>query len=64
MRPATTKGPMPREYKNSEFAGEMLVAAELARLGFHVMLGNIGRHNTERFDMAAADPETRHIVGA
>jgi hypothetical protein len=49
-----------RVYRNSRFAGEMLVAAELSRLGYEVMLGNVGRHNTKRFDMTAACPETGH----
>jgi hypothetical protein len=31
----------------------MLVAAELSRLGYEVMLGNIGSHNTKAFDMTA-----------
>lgn len=34
----------------------MLVAAELARLGYEVMLGNIGSHNTKAFDMTAVCP--------
>lgn len=54
---------MKRNYKNSGFAGEMLVAAELARMGFQVMLGNVGKHKTVRYDMAAACPETDRIVG-
>ena len=54
---------MKREYKNSRYAGEMLVAAELARLGFEVMLGNIGKHHTEHFDLAAACPVTGVISG-
>lgn len=54
---------MIREYKNSGFAGEMLVAAELSRLGFQVMLGNVGAHKTERYDLAAACPVTDNIVG-
>jgi hypothetical protein len=47
-----------RVYRNSRFAGEMLVAAELSRLGFEVMLGNVGSHNTKSFDMTAVDPDT------
>lgn len=47
---------MARVYTNSRFAGEMLVAAELSRLGYEVMLGNIGSHNTKLFDMIAACP--------
>lgn len=54
---------MKRKYKNSGFAGEMLVAAELSRLGFHVMFGNVGKHPTERYDLATACQETGHIVG-
>lgn len=54
---------MARAYKNSRFAGEMLVGAELARLGYQVMLGNVGGHHTERYDMAAADLDTDQIVG-
>ncbi len=45
-----------RTYQNSRFAGEMLVAAELSRLGYEVTLGNIGSHNTKTFDMAAVCP--------
>jgi hypothetical protein len=52
-----------RPYKNSRFAGEMLVAAELSRLGFEVMLGNVGGHNTEGYDLAAACPVTGVIAG-
>lgn len=51
-----------REYKNSRFAGEMLVAAELSRLGFEVTLGNIGSHNTRTFDMAAVCPLSGQAV--
>jgi hypothetical protein len=47
-----------RVYKNSRFAGEMLVAAELSRLGYEVMLGNVGSHNTKAFDMTAVCPAT------
>jgi hypothetical protein len=47
-----------RVYRNSRFAGEMLVAAELSRLGFEVMLGNVGSHNTKAFDMTAVCPNT------
>ena len=47
-----------RIYRNSRFAGEMLVAAELSRLGFEVMLGNIGSHNTKAFDMTAVCPNS------
>jgi hypothetical protein len=36
----------------------MLVAAELSRLGFEVMLGNVGSHKTVRYDLAAADRAT------
>ena len=54
---------MQREYKNSRFAGEMLVAAELSRLGFEVMLGNVGGHNTEGYDLAAACPVSGVIAG-
>jgi len=49
---------MERTYKNSRFAGEMLVAAELARLGYEVMLGNVGSHNTKAFDMTAVCPDS------
>jgi hypothetical protein len=51
-----------RIYKNSRFAGEMLVAAELARLGYEVMLGNVGSHNTKSFDMTAVCPATGHAT--
>lgn len=50
------KSPEAREYSNSRFAGEMLVAAELARLGYQVLLGNIGSHNTTGADMSAHCP--------
>jgi hypothetical protein len=52
-----------RTYKNSRFAGEMLVAAELARLGYEVALGNVGTHNTRAFDLMAGDPVTGRTVG-
>ena len=45
-----------RIYKNSRFAGEMLVAAELARLGYEVTLGNVGSHKTRGLDLMAWDP--------
>lgn len=45
-------------YKNSGFAGEMLVAAELSRKGYEVLLGNVGTKKTVGVDMAAVDPET------
>lgn len=51
---------MKRPYKNSRFAGEMLVAAELARLGYEVTLGNVGSYNTRSFDMTAVCPSTGH----
>jgi hypothetical protein len=54
--------PTVREYKNSRFAGEMLVAAELSRLGYEVALGNVGSHNTKSFDMTAVCPLTGHAV--
>jgi hypothetical protein len=46
------------KYKNSGFAGEMLVAAELSRLGYEVLLGNVGTKKTVGFDLAAVNPET------
>lgn len=49
---------MARTYKNSGFAGEMLVAAELSRLGYEVLLGNVGTKRTVGVDLAALDPET------
>lgn len=49
---------MARAYKNSGFAGEMLVAAELSRLGYEVLLGNVGTKRTVGVDLAAFDPET------
>ena len=52
-----------RTYKNSRFAGEMLVAAELARLGYEVTLGNVGSHNTRAFDLMAGDSVTGRTVG-
>lgn len=45
-------------YKNSAFAGEMLVAAELSRLGYEVLLGNVGSKKTVGIDLIAFDPET------
>jgi hypothetical protein len=45
-------------YRNSGFAGEMLAAAELARLGYEVLLGNVGSHRTTGVDLAAVDPDT------
>ncbi len=49
---------MSRVYKNSGFAGEMLVAAELSRLGYEVLLGNIGTKKTIGVDLAAVNPES------
>jgi hypothetical protein len=49
---------MARSYRNSGFAGEMLVAAELSRLGYEVLLGNVGTKRTVGVDLAAVDPET------
>ena len=49
---------MARTYRNSGFAGEMLVAAELSRLGYEVLLGNVGTKRTVGVDLAAVDPET------
>lgn len=46
------------KYKNSGFAGEMLVAAELSRLGYEVLLGNIGTKKTIGVDLAAVNPES------
>lgn len=43
-------------YKNSGFAGEMLVAAELSRLGYEVLLGNVGTKKTIGVDLAAVNP--------
>src|SRR6266498_3240306 len=50
--------PNARTYKNSGFAGEMLVAAELSRLGYEVLLGNVGTKRTVGVDLAAVDTET------
>ena len=50
--------PAKRVYKNRGFAGEMLVAAELARLGFAVTLGNVGTAKTIGVDLNAVDPDT------
>jgi hypothetical protein len=36
----------------------MLVAAELSRLGYEVLLGNVGTKRTVGVDLAAVDPET------
>jgi hypothetical protein len=49
---------MIRNYKNSGFAGEMFVAAELSRRGYEVLLGNVGTKKTVGVDLAAVDPET------
>jgi hypothetical protein len=40
----------------------MLVAAELARLGYEVLLGNVGSHNTKGIDMTASCPLTGHAA--
>ncbi|MBI2900541.1 MAG: hypothetical protein HYY17_10165 [Planctomycetes bacterium] len=53
---------MKRSYKNSGFAGEMLVAAELSRLGYEVLLGNVGTKRTVGVDLAAVDPVTGRTV--
>jgi hypothetical protein len=53
---------MIRNYKNSGFAGEMLVAAELSRLGYEVLLGNIGTKKTIGVDLAAVNPESGKTV--
>lgn len=50
------------EYKNSAFAGEMLVAAELSRLGYEVLLGNVGTHRTVGVDLAAVRPDGRTVA--
>ena len=54
---------MVRKYKNSGFAGEMLVAAELSRLGYQVMLGNVGSYKTRSCDMTAYCPIKHRAVG-
>ena len=46
------------KYKNSGFAGEMLVAAELSRLGYEVLLGNVGTKKTVGVDLAAVNPDS------
>ena len=53
---------MKRKYKNSGFAGEMLVAAELSRLGYEVLLGNVGTKKTIGVDLAAVIPESGKTV--
>lgn len=53
---------MKREYKNSGFAGEMLVAAELSRLGYEVLLGNVGTKKTIGVDLAAVIPESGKTI--
>jgi hypothetical protein len=53
---------MIRKYNNSGFAGEMLVAAELSRLGYEVLLGNVGTKKTIGVDMAAVVPESGKTV--
>jgi len=52
------KVPTARTYGNSGFAGEMLVAAELSRLGYEVLLRNVGTRRTVGVDLAAVDPDT------
>ncbi|MHC1707426.1 MAG: hypothetical protein AB9842_07880 [Bacteroidales bacterium] len=49
-------------YRNSGFAGEMLVAAELSRLGYEVLLGNVGTKKTVGVDLAAVNPETGKTI--
>ena len=49
---------MKTNYKNSGFAGEMLVAAELSRLGYEVLLGNVGTKKTIGVDLAAVNSIT------
>lgn len=53
---------MIRVYKNSGFAGEMLVAAELSRLGYEVLLGNVGTKKTIGVDLAAVIPESGKTI--
>lgn len=53
---------MVRKYKNSGFAGEMLVAAELSRLGYEVLLGNVGTKKTIGIDLAAVIPESGKTI--
>jgi len=50
------------KYKNSGFAGEMLVAAELSRLGYEVLLGNIGTKKTIGVDLAAVNPDSGKTI--
>ena len=57
-----TNKTMAKKYKNSGFAGEMLVAAELSRLGYEVLLGNVGTKKTVGVDLAAVDPETSKTI--
>jgi hypothetical protein len=47
-----------KTYIYSAFAGEMLVAAELSRLGYEVLLGNVGIRRTVGVDLAAVDVAT------
>lgn len=49
---------MKSKYKNSGFAGEMLVAAELSRLGYEVLLGNVGTKKTIGVDLAAVNSDS------
>src|SRR6266511_3591220 len=51
-----------RTYRTSGFAGEMLVAAELSRLGYEVVLGNVGSKRTVGVDLAAVDPVSGRTV--
>lgn len=53
---------MIRKYKNSGFAGEMLVAAELSRLGYEVLIGNVGTKRTIGVDLAAVIPESGKTI--
>ncbi len=40
----------------------MLVAAELSRLGYEVLLGNVGTKKTIGVDLAAVNPETGYTT--
>jgi hypothetical protein len=47
---------------NSRFAGELLVAAELTRLGLFVSLNNSFGTNTPKFDLHASNAEGKSVT--
>ena len=53
---------MPSKMKSSRFAGELLAAAELTRLGLSVALHNSMGFSTPTFDMTAATEEGASVT--